>query len=64
MNAQGEMWGSVVGAGGTAAAAFLSDRRLKEDITKVGYDAETGVVHQPDALPEAEIHGCGGATCS
>ncbi|MEN6587986.1 MAG: tail fiber domain-containing protein [Sulfuricella sp.] len=42
-NAQGEMWGAVLGTAGTLGAAAISDRRLKEDITKVGYDAETGL---------------------
>ena len=40
------------------------DAALALHLRRVGYDAETGVVHQPDALPETEIHGCGGATCS
>ena len=40
------------------------DAALALHLRRVGYDAETGVVHQPDALPEGEIHGCGGATCS
>ena len=40
------------------------DAALALHLRRVGYDAETGVVHQPDALPEGQIHGCGGATCS
>lgn len=40
------------------------DAALALHLRRVGYDAETGVVHQPDALPATEIHGCGGATCS
>jgi hypothetical protein len=30
----------------------------------VGYDATTGQVTRPDALPSGEIHGCGGDSCS
>lgn len=41
MNAQGEMWGSVLGAGGTLGAAALSDPRLKENIELVGVDPDT-----------------------
>jgi hypothetical protein len=33
-------------------------------LRRVGFDPVTGIVHQPDALPEGEIHGCGGASCS
>ena len=40
------------------------DAALALHLRRVGYDAETGIVHQPAALPEGEIHGCGGATCS
>ena len=38
---------------------------LGEDcLRRVGYDAESGVVNMPDALPSGQIHGCGGDTCS
>lgn len=37
MNAQGEMFGSILGAG----AAYYSDRRLKENIEEVGRDERT-----------------------
>lgn len=41
MDAQGEMWGAVLGAGGAMGAAKLSDRRLKENIELVGRDERT-----------------------
>jgi len=43
LNAQGEMWGSILGAGATLGAAGLakSDRRLKENIEVVGHDKRT-----------------------
>ncbi len=39
------------------------DAALALHLRGIGYDAETGQVLRPDALPVAEIHGCGGA-CS
>jgi len=33
-------------------------------LRRVGFDPVTGVVHAPQALPGALIHGCGGSTCS
>jgi hemerythrin-like metal-binding protein len=39
------------------------DAALALHLRRVGYDAHTGQVHHPDALPETEIQGCGGATC-
>lgn len=41
VNAQGQMYGAVLGAGTTVAAR--SDRRLKEDIKLVGVDERTGL---------------------
>lgn len=42
MNAQGEMYGAMLGAGATlGAAAIASDRRLKENIKLVGRDERT-----------------------
>lgn len=41
MNAQGQMYGAILGAGATVAAR--SDRRLKEDIKLVGVDERTGL---------------------
>ena len=45
INAQGEMMGSVLGAGSRIGAASIaaSDRRLKEDIKLVGVDESTGL---------------------
>ena len=40
-SAQGEMLGSILGAGGSFGAAFLSDRRVKENIEVVGVDSKT-----------------------
>ena len=40
------------------------DASLALHLRRVGFDPATGVVHAPTALPEALIHGCGGATCS
>lgn len=41
MNAQGQMYGAMLGAGATVAAR--SDRRLKENIELVGVDERTGL---------------------
>ena len=40
------------------------DAALALHLRRVGYDAETGVVKMPEALPSDEIHGCGGGSCS
>lgn len=40
------------------------DAALALHLRRVWFDATTGVVHAPDALPEGLIHGCGGASCS
>lgn len=40
------------------------DAALALHLRSVGFDAATGEVHAPGFLPEEEIHGCGGATCS
>jgi hemerythrin-like metal-binding protein len=44
--------------------AQTMDAALALHLRQVGYDADTGVVNAPDALPRQAIHGCGGATCS
>ena len=40
------------------------DAALALHLRRVGYDADTGVVASPEALPSSEIHGCGGGSCS
>ncbi|MFZ3126146.1 MAG: hemerythrin domain-containing protein [Acidovorax sp.] len=40
------------------------DAALAQHVRRVGFDAATGLVHAPDALPEGLIHGCGGSSCS
>ena len=40
------------------------DAALALHLRSVGYDAATGVVHSPQALPKEEIHGCAGESCS
>jgi hemerythrin-like metal-binding protein len=40
------------------------DAALALHLRSVGYDPVSGVVHLPQALPQGEIHGCGGSTCS
>lgn len=40
------------------------DAALALHLRRVGFDAATGIVHAPDALPEGLIHGCGGSSCS
>lgn len=40
------------------------DAALALHLRRVGFDPATGTVHAPDALPEALIHGCGGACSS
>jgi hemerythrin-like metal-binding protein len=39
------------------------DAALALHLRRVGFDAATGVVHAPHALPSEPIHGCGGTTC-
>ena len=40
LNAEGEMYGAIIGAGATA---YKSDRRLKDDIKLIGVDEHTGL---------------------
>jgi hemerythrin-like metal-binding protein len=40
------------------------DAALAIHLRRVGYDASTGIVHAPQALPTEMIHGCAGAACS
>ena len=40
------------------------DAALALHLRRVGHDPQTGVVAHPDALPAAEISGCGSAACS
>lgn len=40
------------------------DAALALHLRNVGYDAATGTVHSPQALPVEEIHGCAGESCS
>jgi hemerythrin-like metal-binding protein len=40
------------------------DAALALHLRRVGYDETTGKVLTPDALPEGEIHGCGGSCSS
>ena len=40
------------------------DAALALHLRGVGFDPATGIVHAPQALPQAEIHGCGGSSCS
>ena len=44
--------------------AQTMDAALALHLRRVGYDAETGIVSMPEALPDGKIHGCGGDTCS
>ncbi|AMO24330.1 hypothetical protein GCM10027034_14510 [Ramlibacter solisilvae] len=46
------------------AHAQSMDAALALHLRGIGYDPASGTVARPDALPTAEIHGCGGATCS
>jgi hemerythrin-like metal-binding protein len=46
------------------AHAQTMDAALALHLRGIGYDPETDSVAHPNALPAAEIHGCGGATCS
>ena len=40
------------------------DAALALHLRRVGYDAASGVVHAPQALPAELIHGCAGSACS
>ena len=40
------------------------DAALALHLRGVGFDAATGQVNMPQALPRETIHGCGGVTCS
>lgn len=42
-NQESSPWGSLIGAAGGIGAAFISDRRLKENIVCVGTDEKTGL---------------------
>ena len=44
--------------------AQAMDAALATHLKRVGYDPVTGIVHAPDALPHAEIHGCAGDSCT
>lgn len=44
--------------------AQTMDAALALHLRGVGYDAESGEVRQPEALPVAEISGCGSGSCS
>jgi hemerythrin-like metal-binding protein len=44
--------------------AHSMDAALATHLHRVGYDTVTGVVHKPQALPVAEIHGCAGDSCT
>jgi len=46
------------------AHAQSMDAALALHLRGIGYDPSTGQVAMPQALPEAPIHGCGGASCS
>jgi hypothetical protein len=40
------------------------DASLALHLRSAGYDPETGAIAHPQALPQAAIEGCGGATCT
>ena len=44
--------------------AQTMDAALALHLRGVGYDEATGVVSKPEGLPQGEIHGCGGSSCS
>ena len=44
--------------------AQTMDAALALHLRRVGFDAATGAVHLPQALPDGLVHGCGGAGCS
>lgn len=39
------------------------DASLALHLRSAGYDPVSGVISQPAAIPQEQIHGCGGATC-
>ena len=43
--------------------AQTMDAALAIYLTSVGYDEKTGTITKPEALPQAEMHGCGGDSC-
>ena len=43
-----------------AQHAQTMDAALAQHLQRVGYDAETGMLSAPEALPVGEIQGCGG----
>lgn len=44
--------------------AQTMDTALAQHLHGVGYDAASGAIDRPEALPRGEIHGCGGASCT
>ncbi|MBB6557363.1 hemerythrin-like metal-binding protein [Acidovorax soli] len=44
--------------------AQTMDAALALHLRRVGFDAATGAVHLPEALPGELLQGCGGAACS
>lgn len=40
------------------------DASLALHLRSAGYDPITGVISQPQAIPQEQIHGCGGGSCS
>lgn len=44
--------------------AQTMDAALALHLRRVGFDAATGAVHLPEALPDGLVQGCGGAGCS
>jgi len=44
--------------------ASAMDAALAKHLGSVGFDPATGQLSKPEALPQEEIHGCGGSTCS
>jgi len=44
--------------------AQTMDAALALHLRSVGYDEKTGHMLSPHALPDQEIHGCGGSSCS
>ena len=59
MNAKGEMFGTLLGAGSQLGAlAMGSDRRLKTNIKQVGVDAKTGLpLYEFNYIPEVKQDG-------
>ncbi|MEN9372452.1 MAG: hypothetical protein RIR79_4 [Pseudomonadota bacterium] len=39
------------------------DAALAGHFQRIGFDPATGIIHKPEALPAAEIHGCAGDSC-